>query len=114
MSALFLELARAALFFNSSPHTFRLRIIFSIVVLAPLGEVAKSLPVVRLARHKLIVSVDAVLLVELLATKIAGKHIATVLLIFFLLAKYLQRLESFFTDITGVKPLSLLCFVPPL
>ena len=60
MSALFLELARAALFFSSSPHTFRLRMIFSIVVLALLGEVAKSLPVVRLATHKLIVSVDAV------------------------------------------------------
>ena len=41
MSALFLELARAALFFSSSPHTFRLRMIFSIVVLAPLGEVEK-------------------------------------------------------------------------
>ena len=109
MSALFLELARAALFFSSSPHTFRLRMIFSIVVLAPLGEVAKSLPVVRLATHKLIVSVDAVVGVELLAT---GKHIATVLLNF-VLAKYLQSLESFVTDITGVNLLYLLCFVPP-
>ena len=69
MSALFVELARAALFFSSSPHTFRLRMIFSIVVLAPLGEVAKTLSVVRLATHKLIVSVDAVAVgVEILST----------------------------------------------
>ena len=60
MFALFLELARAALFFSSSPHMFRLRMIFSIVVLAPLGEMAKSPPVVRLATHKLILSIDAV------------------------------------------------------
>ena len=82
MSALFLELARVALFFSSSPHTFRLRMIFSILVLDPLGEVAKSLPVVRL-----IVSVDSVLGVELLATTLAGKHIATVLPTF-VLAKH--------------------------
>ena len=37
------------------------------MVLAPHGEVAKTLPVVRLATHKLIVSVDAVVGVELLA-----------------------------------------------
>ena len=79
MSALFLERARAALFFSSSPHTFRLRMIFSIVVFAPLGKMAKSLPVVRIATHKVIVSVDAVFGVELLATTLAGKHIATVL-----------------------------------
>ena len=87
MSALFLELARAALFFLSSPHTFRLRMIFSIVVFAPLGEVAKTLPVVRLATHKLI---DAVVGVELLATTLAIKQIATVLPNF-VLAKHLQR-----------------------
>jgi hypothetical protein len=68
--------------------------------------------VVRLAEHKLIVSVDAVFGVELLATTLAGKHIATVLPNF-VLAKKLQRLESFVTEITGVNPLSLLCFVPP-
>ena len=77
MSAFFLELARAALFFSSSPHTFILRMIFSIVVLSPLGEVTKTLPVVRLATHKLIVSVDAVVGVEHLATTLAGRHIAT-------------------------------------
>ena len=79
MSALFLELARTVLFLSSSPHTFRLRMISSMVVLAPHGEVAKTLPVVRLATHKLIVSVDAVVGVELLATTLAGKHMATVL-----------------------------------
>ena len=112
MSALFLELARTVLFFSSSPHTFRLRMISSMVVIAPLREVATTLPVVRLATHEHIVSVDAVVGVELLATIIAGKHIATVLPNF-VLAKHLQRLESFVTVITGVNPLSLLCFVPP-
>ena len=89
MSALFLKLARAALFLPSSPHTFRLRMIFSIVVLAPLGEVAKSIIEVRIATHKLIVSVDSVVGVELLDTTLAGKHIATVLPNF-VLAKHLQ------------------------
>ena len=60
MSALFLELTRTVLFFSSSYHTFRLRMISSMVVLAPLEEVAKTLPVVRLATYKLIVSADAV------------------------------------------------------
>ena len=46
------------------------------VVLAPHGEVVKTLPVVRLATHKLIVSVDAVVGVELLAITLAGKHMA--------------------------------------
>ena len=75
-------------------------------------EVAKILPVVRLATHKLIVSADAVVGVTLLATTLAGKHIATVLPNF-VLARHLQRLESFVTDITGVISLSLLYFVPP-
>ena len=38
------------------------------VVLAPHGEVAKTLPVLRLDTHKHIVSVDTVVGVELLAT----------------------------------------------
>ena len=51
--------------------------------------------------------------VELLATTLAGKHIATVLPNF-VLAKHMQRLESFVTDITGVNPLSLsLVLCPP-
>ena len=112
MSALFLELARTVLFLSSSPHTFRLRMISSMVVLAPHGEVAKTLPVVRLATHKLIVSVDAVVGVELLATTLTGKHMATVLPNF-VLVRRLQRLESLVTYITGVNSLSLLCFVPP-
>ena len=60
----------------------------------------------------LIVSVDAVVGVELLATTLAGKNMATVLSNF-VLARHLQRLESFVADITWVIPLSLLCFVPP-
>ena len=82
------------------------------VVLAPHGGVAKTLPVVRHAKQKLVVSVDAVVGVELLATTIAGKHMATVLPNY-VLAWQLQRLESFVTDITEVNPFSLLCFVPP-
>ena len=101
MSALFLELARIILFLSSSPHTFRLRMISSIVVLASYGEVPNNLPVMRFATHKLIVSVDAVVGVDLCATTLAGKHMATVLPNF-VLARHLQRLESFVTDITGV------------
>ena len=107
MSALFLELARTILFLSSSPHTLRLRIISSMVVLAPHGEVPTNLPVERLATHNLIVSVDAVVGVELLATTLAGKHMATVQPNF-VLARHLQRLESFVTDITEVNPFSLL------
>ena len=76
MSALFLELTRTVLFLSSSPHMFRLRMISPMVVLAPHGEVVRTLPVVRIATHKLIVSVDAVFGVELLATTLAGKHMA--------------------------------------
>ena len=53
--------------------------ISSMVALAPHGEVTKTLSVVRLATHKLIVSVDGVVGVELLAITLAGKHDATVL-----------------------------------
>ena len=60
MSALFLELARTVHFLSSSPNTFRLRLVSSMVVLAPHGEAAKTLSMVRLATHKLIASVDAV------------------------------------------------------
>ena len=112
MSALFLEMTRTVLFLSSSPHTFRLGMTSSMVVLAPHEEVVKTLPEVRLATHKLILPVDAVVCVEPLATTPAGKHIATVLPNF-VLARHLQRLESFVTDITGVKPLSPLFFVPP-
>ena len=112
MSALFLELARSVLFLFSSPHTFRLKMIASMVVLATHGEVAKTLHVVRLATHKLIGPVAAVVGVELLGTTLAGKHIATVLPNCEL-ARHLQRLENFVTNITGMHPLSLLYFFRP-
>ena len=112
MFALFLGLARTVLFLSSSPLTFRLRMISSMVVLAPHGEVAKTLPVVRLATHKLLVTVDAVVGLELLATTLADKHVATVLANFVLVLRW-QRLESLVTDITGVKPLSLSCALSP-
>ena len=49
------------------------------VVLAPHGEVVKTLPMLRVATHTLNVSVDAVVGVEPLATTLAGKYIVTVL-----------------------------------
>ena len=42
-------------------------------------KLQKALPVVRLVTHKLLVSLDSVIGVELLATTIADKHMATVL-----------------------------------
>ena len=82
------------------------------VVLTLHREVAKTLPVERLAAHKLILSVDAVVGVGLLGATLAGKHMATVLPNC-VLTRHFQRLESFVTDITGVHPHSLLCLVPP-
>ena len=58
-------------------------------------------------------SVDAVVGVELLDTALAGKHKATVLPNF-VLARHLQRLEIFVTDITEVNPLSLVLCPPTL
>ena len=100
MSALFLELARSVLFLSSSPLTYHH---------APHGEVAKALPVVRLATHKL-VYVDDVVGLELLATTLAEKH--TVLPKFAWL-RHWQKLENLVTYITGMSPLSLLCFSSP-
>ena len=94
MSALFLKLDRTVLFLPPP--------------LARHGEVAKALPVVRLATHKLLVCVDDVGL-ELLATTLADKHMATVVPKFVLVMRW-QRLQSLVTDITWVNPL---CFVPP-
>ena len=103
MSALFQDLARTVLFLSSSPPHVQID-----------DDLLNGGPclVVRLSPLKLIVSVDAVVGVELLTTTLAGKHIAT-MMPNFVLARHLQRLESFVTDITGVNPLSLLCFVPP-
>ena len=110
MSALFLELARTVLFLSSSPITLRLRMISSMVVLATHGEVAKAFFVARLATHKLLVSVDAILGLEMFATTLADKHIFNVLPNLALI-KHWQRFNSLVTAITGVNPLSLLCFV---
>ena len=49
------------------------------VILAPLGEVVKVLPLARLVLHKLCVFVHTVVGFELLATTIAEKHMVTVL-----------------------------------
>ena len=111
MSALFLELARTLLFLSSSPHMFRLRMISSMGVLAPHGEVAKALHVVRLATHKLLVSDDDDVGLELLATTIADKYMATVLPNYVLVRRW-QRLESLVTDITGVNLLYLYLLSP--
>ena len=59
------------------------------VVLAPVGEVAKALPVVRLATQKLFVSVDDVVGLELLATALADKQMATMLPKFMLVSRCL-------------------------
>ena len=98
MSALFLELDRTVIFLSSP--------------IAPHGEVAKALPAVRLETKKLLLSVDAVVGLELLATTLADKHMATVLPNY-VLVRSSKRLESLVTYITGVNPLSLVCFVPP-
>ena len=98
MSALFMELDRTILFLYSP--------------LTPHGEVAKALSMVRLATKNLPVSADAVAGLELLATTLIDKHMATVLPNC-VLVRRLQRLEILVTDITWVKPLSLMCFVLP-
>ena len=74
MSALFLELTRTILLLSSYPLTFRLRMIFSLVVIAPHGEVGKALPVVMLATLKLLVSVDAVIKVKLIIAPLQTNH----------------------------------------
>ena len=78
MSALFLELARTILFLSSSPHV---QIEDNLLNggPCPTWRSGKTLSVVRLATHKLIASVDAVVGVELLAKNLAGKQMATVL-----------------------------------
>ena len=100
MFALFLELARTVLFLSSSPLTFRLRMISSMVVLAQYGEVVKAIPVGRLATHKLLVSLDDIVGLELLSTTLADKYMATVLPNFVLIRCW-QRLERMVKYITG-------------
>ena len=84
---------------------------FSLLPLAPHGEFAKALHVVGLETKKLILSVDAAVGLELLATALADKHMATVLPNCVLLMRS-QRLESLVIYITGVNPLSFV-FCPP-
>ena len=60
----------------------------------------------RLATKKILVSVYAVVGLELLVRTHADKHMATVLPNCVLFRR-LQRLESLVTNITGVNPLSL-------
>ena len=98
MSALFLELARTVLFLSSP--------------LGPHVKDAKALPVVRLATKKLLMSVEVVVGLKLLGTTLADKHMATMLLDC-VLVRRTKRLESLVTDITGVNPLSFVCFFPP-
>ena len=65
MSAFFLQLVKTVLFLSSP--------------LALHVEVENALPVMRLATKKLLVSVDAVVGLEIFATTLADKHMATVL-----------------------------------
>ena len=65
MSALFLEMDKP--------------ILFSLLPLAPHVKIANALAVMRPATKKLLVSVDAVVGLELLAKTLADKHTATVL-----------------------------------
>ena len=87
MSALFLELDRTVLFLSSP--------------LAPHGEVAKALPVVRLETKRLLLSVEAVVGLELLTTNLADKHKATMLQNC-VPVRCSQRLDSLVTYITEV------------
>ena len=90
MSALFIKLDKTVLFLSS--------------LLAPHVEVASALHAMRLAPKKVLVSDDAVVGLELIATNLAYKHMATVLANCVLVSR-LQRLESLFTYITKVNPL---------
>ena len=67
----------------------------------------------RLATYKFLVSVDDVVGLELLATTLADKHMATVLSNFVLLRRW-KRLESLVTYNTGVNSLTLVLCPPTL
>ena len=98
MSAPFLELDRIFLFLFS--------------LLAPHGEGAKALSLVRLATKNRLVSVDAVVGLELLVTTLANKHMVTVLPNC-VLVRRLLRLENIVTKITRANPLSFSCVLCP-
>ena len=80
------------------------------VVLAPHGDVAKALPLVRLATQEIIVPVESVVGLEPLSSTLSYKHMP-ILEPNIVLVRRWQRLESLVTDIRGVNILSLLCFV---
>ena len=80
-------------------------------VLAQHGKVAKALPCERLATHKLLVSDDALVSLELLATNLADKHMPNVLQNC-VLVRCWQILESLDIDITRGTP-SLYCVLSP-
>ena len=82
VSALFLELDRTVPFLSYP--------------LSPHGVVSKALPVVTLETKELLVSVDAVVGLELLAATFADKHMATGLPNY-VLVRHLQRLDSLVT-----------------
>ena len=93
ISVLFPEMVRTILFLSSP--------------LAPQGEVPKTLPLVRLATKKILVSVDAVVGRELIATTLPDKHM-TAVLPNCVLFRCSQSLESLVTDIAEVNPFSLM------
>ena len=83
------------------------------VLITPHREVEKALRVVRLATHKLLMFVDAVVGVELLASILPTKQMATVLPNN-VLVRRCPRLQTLVKDTTGMNFFSMLCFVPPL
>ena len=75
-------------------------------------KLQNDLPVVGLATKTLLLSIDAGVGLELLATTLADKHMATVLPNYVLVSRF-QIIEIPVAYITRVNPLSLACFVPP-
>ena len=86
-------------------HGVELAQILPLFPLAPHGKIAKALSVVRLATKKNLVSVGAMVGLELLATTLADEQMST-LLLNCVLVRRSQRLESLVTDIAGVNPFS--------
>ena len=78
MSALLVELARTILFLSSPPHVQSEDALLE-GVSCPTWRSCKTLPLVRLATHKLLVYGEAVFVLELLAITLSDKHKANVL-----------------------------------
>ena len=96
-------LAKTRLVLSSFFHHIQIEDDLPMKVIAPQGEVAKALAVVRLSTHKLLVSGDAVVGLEILVASLGDKHMVTVLPNL-VLVLCLQRLEDLVPNITGVKP----------